>query len=485
MNPWSRRTSGNQADSPSSTCGRRNLQFSDAGTSNAEEEKFAEPLEKSKPDQQLAAARAGGTMNRLMFEFCFCLAGLFGPAHASGEDQPAPLCSIRLGEKDSARRRRSVDGVRPRREAPRDPHVDADQERYLRLGCRSIRLDHGETRRFGDDCGGGRPVDRAPARCIISPTGEWLAYCGKDSRMQFLVIPPHKPELPGKIDLRFHVVRDRLWIDAAGTGLYAMFGLDDKYAMHWMKFTDRNAPGAKQVRVVFRAGERNTDIRAVTLDPIAGRFAAAIEPYEDGKRSIECWTLTQKPISVTIQTKIRADSLAFSPDGELLVAGFGNGSVAWYDTATGRSIIQVATPGGFTVGSLAVHPTGKQLACGTFQRGAPNLFLIDLSSGEFVAKLLADANGVTNVCFSPNGDKLAAFGSSGTVTIWKATKLLKLERDGFGCSWSASHPPKPRTTKKRRREGVVGQRKWAKNGVIVSFPECGIRHNDLSSMANK
>ena len=122
-------------------------------------------------------------------------------------------------------------------------------------------------------------------------------------------------------------------------------------------------------------------------------------------------------------------SLNYSLDGAVLFAGFEDGSVTWYDLATRKSIRSVSLPGGATVGSLSVHPGGKHIACGTFDRGAPNVFLIERSSGEVVAKLLGDTNGVASVCFNASGSRLAVFGSSGTVTIWDADKLLKLERD--------------------------------------------------------
>jgi WD40 repeat protein len=164
------------------------------------------------------------------------------------------------------------------------------------------------------------------------------------------------------------------------------------------------------------------------MNPMAGRLAISAK-LEGGKPWIESWSISVKPNKVTIETTVRVQSLSYSPDGRALAAGFEDGSVAWYDTASGKAIKQLTPLGKFTVQSVAFHPAGKYLACGTLDRGVPNLFLINVTSGEIVVKLLADANGVTSVCFSPNGDKLAAFGSSGTVTIWDATKLLKLERD--------------------------------------------------------
>jgi WD40 repeat protein len=249
--------------------------------------------------------------------------------------------------------------------------------------------------------------------------------------LRFLTIPPHKPTLPQKVDLRLSsgsTVRDRLWLDPTGSRLFAMDGYDGDYKMHSLDLTKLDPNGVPVGRVVFRSGDKYALINAIALDPAAGRFAAAVEQGADGKSYVECWPMGDKPAKTTISTPVRVESLAFVSAGKLLATGASDGSVAWYDAATGKSGKRIDLPGGFTVGSLAAHPGGKHLACGTYKQGGPNLFLVDVGSGEIVAQWLADVNGVTSVNFSPDGDRLATYGSEG-IKIWDATALLKLQKD--------------------------------------------------------
>lgn len=264
------------------------------------------------------------------------------------------------------------------------------------------------------------------AECGVSPRGDWVVY-GEDRSLRFLAIPPHKPELPrgGSIDLPNLVLAGhaRVWVDEKGAAAFVGRDITGSLKLEKWDLTDRGH------HVVLRASDVSSDVYTATLNVSAGRFALSTNPVIGGKLALECWTLGDKPVKTTIALRFRAESLALSPDGKMVAVGYGDGTVAWYDTATGKPIRHVPPFARFTIGSVAFHPGGKYLACGAFDKGGPNLFLIDSTSGEILHKLAADPNGVTAVCFSPTGDRLAAFGASGTVTIWDATKLLKLERD--------------------------------------------------------
>jgi WD40 repeat protein len=90
---------------------------------------------------------------------------------------------------------------------------------------------------------------------------------------------------------------------------------------------------------------------------------------------------------------------------------------------------EVALPIDFTVTSISFHPNGKYLLCSTSNQGSPNLFLIQTAEVMIINKLLADDKGLESVRFCPKGEKIVAYGSSGTVTIWDATKLLKQRKE--------------------------------------------------------
>ncbi len=271
----------------------------------------------------------------------------------------------------------------------------------------------------GGGAGAGTPA------CSLSPKGDWISYV-EGSNVKFMAIPPHQTRLPhkGEIEVR---EQDRtrwadIWINEKADFAYMARKLDDGIALYKWNI-------ASNTSVRFRGIDAPVSPDCVVLDPTSSRFAVSYRKVGN-KPKIDCWTLGVTPTKTSIDVAVPASSLAVSPDGRLLVAGLGNGNLAWYATGTGKVIHQDRALGPLSIGSLAFHHTGKYLACGTFDRnGQANLFLLDVTTGDLIAKIPADPNGINAVCFSPNGDKLAAFGTTGTVTIWDATKLLKLERD--------------------------------------------------------
>ena len=111
---------------------------------------------------------------------------------------------------------------------------------------------------------------------------------------------------------------------------------------------------------------------------------------------------------------------AFSPDGHLLAAAYGDGYVRLWDPVTGQaagSPVPVDTGPGGGVNGMAFSPDGKLLATadadGTVRLRNP-------VTGQAVgAPFLAVATGdVYGVAFSPDGKLLATAGADGTVRLW-------------------------------------------------------------------
>ncbi|MBA4064679.1 MAG: hypothetical protein C0501_13385 [Isosphaera sp.] len=270
---------------------------------------------------------------------------------------------------------------------------------------------------------GGGCTFRAVA-CAVGPDGTWIAYAA-DGHLKFLPLPPGKPAPPGDGAVKVpRLLGDSgVWLDPKGETAFLLDRPDfERPALREWDF------GKQSGRDLVRVVDAGDEVKGRALDPRARRLAVGVRG--DGGFRIDLWSLAGQPARVTVKTAFPADALAHSPDGKLVAAGFGDGSVVWYDAATGKPVRQLPPLGRFTAAAVAFHPGGKHLACGTFDgRGAANLFLIDVGSGEVLAKLTADPHGVSQVCFDATGDRLAAGGSSGAVTVWDAAALLKLRRD--------------------------------------------------------
>lgn len=212
-----------------------------------------------------------------------------------------------------------------------------------------------------------------------------------------------------------------LWLDEATNTAYVGYADDGRFALaSWS--LDKNV-----VHNLFHTGEVGHNVVAVAANVTARRFAIALNDFVDTSR-VECWTVQDKPKKVTITPAGQPWSVALSPDGKTVAVGCSNGVVGWYDTGTGNLVRNVQKLGVFGVHSLAFHPGGEYLVCGTGDRkGLPNLFVVRLATGEVVNRVVADPGGVSALCFSPKGDLFAVYGNDGNIRFWRALALLKLE----------------------------------------------------------
>ena len=112
--------------------------------------------------------------------------------------------------------------------------------------------------------------------------------------------------------------------------------------------------------------------------------------------------------------------VAFSADGKLLAAAYGDGYVRLWNLVTGQALgaLPADTGRGGGVNAVAFSPDGTLLASadadGTIRIWNP-------VTGQTVSVLLADTGrggGVNAVAFSPDGTLLASADADGTIRIW-------------------------------------------------------------------
>jgi WD40 repeat protein len=162
-----------------------------------------------------------------------------------------------------------------------------------------------------------------------------------------------------------------------------------------------------------------------------------------------------------------AESIRFSPDGNLLAVGDTFRTVRVWDVATGkeRAVLSAPTPG--NINSLTFSADGKLLAAGNFSGNkAGRVRLWDVATGKQLADLEGPEWSVPTVAFSPNGKLLAAAGSAGflgaadsgyTVKVWdvSARKLIFQRDNVFTGHGSVLFLPDSKTLVVPRPDGIV------------------------------
>ncbi len=113
----------------------------------------------------------------------------------------------------------------------------------------------------------------------------------------------------------------------------------------------------------------------------------------------------------------RADTLAWSPDGQRFAIGFDDGMVRVWDTAN-QNLLWEHQADQFKVGALAFTSSGTSLVTGGFDK---HIRLWDLNRKQLVWEQVQYSRPIHNLIFSADDRRLYSGGLDGKVCEWSAS----------------------------------------------------------------
>jgi eukaryotic-like serine/threonine-protein kinase len=161
--------------------------------------------------------------------------------------------------------------------------------------------------------------------------------------------------------------------------------------------------------------------------PKAGETILAAGDFRD--KVVRLWNVdTGQEIRTLRGHGDRLRTVAFSPDGQRLVAGSVNRGAKVWDWRTGQLMFEVSKPP--KISRIAYSADGRRVAVGGWG-DEKDVIVYDAASWREIRSFGKHKGGIEAVAYSPNGEHVATSGSDGLVNIWKESSgALELTLSG-------------------------------------------------------
>jgi WD40 repeat protein/predicted Ser/Thr protein kinase len=203
--------------------------------------------------------------------------------------------------------------------------------------------------------------------------------------------------------------------DAVMKGMALNFRFRPQSVPAWLELLGTTQP--TQPPVVIKTHQPGECIR--TIPGLSSKFA--ISP--DGeilasavKNSINLFELRTGQYIRTLSGHSHwVNSVAFSPDGQVIASGSWDNSIKLWQVQTGRKL-RTLSGHASSVNSVAFSPDGQVIASG----GSDNsIKLWQVQTGRELRTLSGHASSVYSVAFSPDGQVIASGGSDNSIKLWQ------------------------------------------------------------------
>ncbi|HLP87471.1 MAG TPA: serine/threonine-protein kinase [Nostocaceae cyanobacterium] len=170
----------------------------------------------------------------------------------------------------------------------------------------------------------------------------------------------------------------------------------------------------------------------------------------DNDKSIKLWNLKTQQLLANIPAHNQpVTSVAFSPDGQVFASASDDKTIKLWQVDNLQEI-RIFTGHNHFVKSISFSPDGLILASGSWDK---TIKIWDVKTGVELCNLAGHQLKVNTVAFSPQGNILASGSSDRTIRLWQLQNFTNLEEKNHPCM---------------RLQGILSDHTWAVLAVAFS-----------------